>query len=115
LSEKFESERNVVRAAMSHSSFKTLTDSAITFSRDAPPFGSRPGTTTMHGQPTAAAMLLSSSHSRLIDSYADASRKVMCSMELMLKGEARFGEKILELGGRSFFQKSRSFAAQISR
>jgi hypothetical protein len=41
----------------------------------------------MHGHPTAAAMLLSSSHSRLIDSYADASRKVTCSIELMLSGD----------------------------
>ena len=58
----------------------------MTFSRDAPPFGNGPGTTTMQGQPTAAAMLLSSSHSFLIASYAWGSRNVMCSIELMLKG-----------------------------
>src|SRR4029078_526238 len=73
-------------AEMSQSSVKTLIDSEITLSRDAPLFGRGPGTTTMHGQPTAAAMLLSSSHSFLIDLYACASRKVMCSMELMLNG-----------------------------
>src|SRR6185369_2393587 len=100
---------------MSQSSVKTLIDSEITLSRDAPAFGSGPGTTTMHGQPTAPAILLNSSHSCLIDSYARGSRKVMCSMELMLKGSRPDSAKrsrsfVVDLSLRKFL----SFAAHIS-
>src|SRR6185503_10009786 len=103
-------------AEMSQSSVNTLIDSEITLSRDAPPFGSGPGTTTMHGQPTAVAMLLSSSHTCLIDSYACASRNVMCSIELMLKGlrpdsAKRSFSSVVDPSLRNFL----SFAAQISR
>src|SRR5688572_16068562 len=101
---------------MSHSSDNTSIDSSMISAREAPLCGSLPGTTTMQGQPIRPAMLLNSSHSRLIDSYACASRKVTCSMELMLKGDKPDAEKrSLSSSVDRFLRKALSLEAQISR